>query len=103
MTTERERMLAGEFYNSRDPELLALAHRARALLARFHATPSTDAEGRAGQFQKTFFVYPDPDVVDGFPLDLGTSGESSPILADLESKLHPVRKKQKQGRRGKAA
>jgi maltose O-acetyltransferase len=44
--TERERMLAGEFYEPRDPELLALAHRARALLARFGATPSTDGEGR---------------------------------------------------------
>ncbi len=44
----------------------------------------TDAEGRTGQFQKTFFVYPDPDTVDGFPLNLGSSGESSPVLADLD-------------------
>lgn len=42
MTSERERMLAGQEYNARDPELLALAHRARALLAEYHATPSTD-------------------------------------------------------------
>ena len=46
MPTERERMLAGEFYDSRDPELLAAAHRARALLADYHATPSTDGEAR---------------------------------------------------------
>lgn len=46
MTTERERMLAGDDYNSRDPELLAMAHRARALLARYNATPSTDAQAR---------------------------------------------------------
>ena len=39
-------MLRGEPYNSRDPELLALAHRARALLAAFSAVPSTDAVGR---------------------------------------------------------
>ena len=39
--SERGRMLRGEVYNSRDPELLALAHRARALLAQFAATPST--------------------------------------------------------------
>ncbi len=39
-------MLAGEPYNSRDPELLALAHRARALLATFAALPSTDTAGR---------------------------------------------------------
>ena len=39
-------MLAGEFYDSRDPELLASAHRARALLARYNATPSTDGDAR---------------------------------------------------------
>jgi maltose O-acetyltransferase len=46
MTTEREKMLAGELFNSRDPELLAMAHRARALLRRYNATESTDAEAR---------------------------------------------------------
>ena len=46
MPSERERMLAGEFYDSRDPELLAAAHRARALLARYNAIPSTDAAAR---------------------------------------------------------
>ena len=44
----------------------------------------TDADGRAGELRKTFFVYPDPDMVEGFPIALGTSGESSPILADLD-------------------
>jgi maltose O-acetyltransferase len=44
--SERERMLSGEFYDSRDSELLALAHRARALLAAFAALPSTDAAER---------------------------------------------------------
>ncbi len=39
-------MLAGDAYDSRDPELLALAHRARALLAAFSALPSVDADGR---------------------------------------------------------
>lgn len=39
-------MLAGEPYDSRDPELLALAHRARALLSGFAALPSTDSDGR---------------------------------------------------------
>ena len=39
-------MLAGELYDTRDPELLALAHRARALLARYHGTASTDAAAR---------------------------------------------------------
>ena len=44
--SERERMLRGETYNSRDPELLALAHRARALLSSFAAIPSTDTAAR---------------------------------------------------------
>lgn len=39
-------MLRGEPYNSRDPELLALAHHARAQLAQFAATPSTDGVAR---------------------------------------------------------
>jgi len=41
--TEREKMLAGEPYNSRDPELLALYHRTKRLLAEFAGTASTDA------------------------------------------------------------
>ena len=36
-------MLAGESYDSRDAELLALAHHARAQVARYAATPSTAA------------------------------------------------------------
>ncbi len=46
VATERERMVRGEPYDTRDPELLALAHRARALVAEYGATPSTDAEAR---------------------------------------------------------
>lgn len=46
MIQERERMLRGESYNSRDEILLATAHRARALLAAFTATPSTDLAQR---------------------------------------------------------
>ncbi|HEX7979976.1 MAG TPA: sugar O-acetyltransferase [Gemmatimonadaceae bacterium] len=42
MSTQRERMLRGETYDTRDAELLTLAHRARALVARFTAAPSTD-------------------------------------------------------------
>ena len=39
-------MLRGEPYDTRDAELLALAHRARALVASFAATPSTDSVAR---------------------------------------------------------
>ena len=44
--SEYERMLSGEFYNSRDKDLLARAHRARSLLAQFSAIPSTDSQQR---------------------------------------------------------
>lgn len=47
MLTNRERMLAGELYDTRDPELLAMAHRARELLAAFAAIPSVHGERRA--------------------------------------------------------
>jgi maltose O-acetyltransferase len=46
MSTERERMLRGDIYDTRDAELLALAHRARALIASFTAAPSTDLVAR---------------------------------------------------------
>jgi hypothetical protein len=44
MKTEKQKMLAGEPYRSRDPELLAMYHRARDLLATFAAVPSSKAE-----------------------------------------------------------
>lgn len=50
--TERELMLRGEPYNSRDPELLALAHKARALCARFAAVPTTDQAQRLAVLQE---------------------------------------------------
>jgi maltose O-acetyltransferase len=46
MSSERERMLRGDPYDTRDAELLAMAHRARALLAEYSATPSTDGAAR---------------------------------------------------------
>jgi maltose O-acetyltransferase len=50
--SERQRMLSGEPYNSRDKELLAQAHRARALLAEFVAAPSTDGNHRRAILEK---------------------------------------------------
>jgi maltose O-acetyltransferase len=44
--SERERMLAGEHYDPRDAELLALARRTRALVARYNASDAADAAGR---------------------------------------------------------
>lgn len=46
LLSERKRMLRGETYNSRDPELLELAHHARAQLTRFASIPSTNAAER---------------------------------------------------------
>lgn len=53
-TSQRERMLSGELYNSRDPELLALAHRAREHLARLASIPSTDAAARSSVLRELF-------------------------------------------------
>jgi maltose O-acetyltransferase len=46
MPTEREKMLAGEDYNARDPELLAIARGARALLAQLNAIPAAPPDAR---------------------------------------------------------
>ncbi len=45
---------------------------------------TTDLEGRRGQARRTIFVYDDPDRKSGFPIDLGASAESSPVLIDLD-------------------
>lgn len=45
--TEREKMLAGEYYNSRDPELLERYYRSRAYMQAYNALPAADADGRA--------------------------------------------------------
>ena len=45
---------------------------------------TTDDAGREGQSRRTFYVYDDPDRKPGFPFDLGSSAESSPILVDLD-------------------
>jgi maltose O-acetyltransferase len=54
MMSEREKMLGGESYDSRDPELLQLAHRARALLRRYNASDSTDGAGRRALLAELF-------------------------------------------------
>lgn len=42
--TEREKLLAGEFYNSRDPELIELYHQAKELLKQWSDLPSREGE-----------------------------------------------------------
>ena len=48
MVTERERMLAGDLYDPRDPELVALRRRARILCTALNATRDDEPEKRAG-------------------------------------------------------
>ncbi len=44
----------------------------------------TDDDGLEGEMRKVFYVSPDEDIVSGFPYDMGASGESSPILVDMD-------------------
>lgn len=44
--TEKEKMLNGDFYNSRDPELIRMYHRARGLLQRLNHLDSEKTEER---------------------------------------------------------
>ena len=46
MATEREKMFAGEDYNARDPELLGIARRARALSSELNAIPAARPDER---------------------------------------------------------
>ncbi len=44
----------------------------------------TDADGRKAMSRKTFFVKRDSTLVDGFPVNMDDSGESSPVLYDMD-------------------
>ncbi len=37
-----------------------------------------------GEMRRTYYIYSDPDLVKGFPIYVGDSGEGSPKLADLD-------------------
>jgi maltose O-acetyltransferase len=52
MPSEREKMLAGEDYNARDPELLAIARRARVLLSELNAIPAAAPDVRNPLLQR---------------------------------------------------
>ncbi|MEK6606877.1 MAG: FG-GAP-like repeat-containing protein, partial [Myxococcota bacterium] len=43
-----------------------------------------DGGGLPGEYRKAFHVLTDPDLLAGFPIWMGGSGESSPKLADLD-------------------
>ncbi len=44
----------------------------------------TDDSGLMGEMRKTAFMDGDASTLPGFPIDMGTSGESSPVLADMD-------------------
>ncbi len=46
MTTEREKMLAGDLYNASDPELIEMRRRARELTTNYNALPVENATDR---------------------------------------------------------
>ncbi|TDQ33129.1 sugar O-acetyltransferase [Zeaxanthinibacter enoshimensis] len=50
--TEKQKMLAGQAYDSRDPELLKMYHRARALLQQYNSLDSTLATDRDNILQQ---------------------------------------------------
>lgn len=54
MLTEREKMLAGEIYDSRDSELIGMYHNAKNLLEEFNNAPSTEAEFKFNVLKNLF-------------------------------------------------
>jgi maltose O-acetyltransferase len=54
LKTEKQKMLAGEVYNSRDPELLERYHFARKLLLEFNQMASTEGEKKMGILKSLF-------------------------------------------------
>lgn len=54
MPTEKEKMLNGELYDPRDPELVADRERARELTARYNRTAASDREERQALLAELF-------------------------------------------------
>ncbi len=52
--TEREKLLAGDFYNSRDPELLEMYHEAKEMLREWSAISSRESETKQAVLKKLF-------------------------------------------------
>ncbi len=52
--TEKEKMLASQLYNSRDPELIEMYHNARRLLRMFNTAESHDADAKTAALTELF-------------------------------------------------
>lgn len=62
--TEHEKLLRGEHYNSRDPALLAMYHRARALTRRLSAVDSQDFSGKNQLLRELFAAWGDESWIE---------------------------------------
>ncbi|MGE5591703.1 MAG: sugar O-acetyltransferase [Bacillota bacterium] len=71
MKTEREKMLAGELYDSSDPELVALRLRARRLTRQYNATTEEEAERRAEILRELFGAVGSATIEPTFRCDYG--------------------------------
>ena len=70
--SEKQKMLAGELYNSTGPELLGERHAAQRLLARYNATDVGDAAGRLALLRQLFGAVGDNlDILPRFHCDYG--------------------------------
>ena len=74
MTTEKQKMLAGDLYLASDPELVEGRHRAGRLLRQYNATAETEAETRLQLLQDLFgSVGSNPQVTPSFYCDYGSN------------------------------
>jgi len=70
--SEKQKMLAGDLYNSSGPELLGERHAAQRLLARYNATDAGDAAGRLALLRQLLGAVGDnPDIQPRFHCDYG--------------------------------
>lgn len=70
--TEREKMLNGERYDSRDPELLEMYHRSKRLLQEYSNIPSTDGKRRSNVLKQLLGMCEEGVWIEkGFQCDYG--------------------------------
>jgi maltose O-acetyltransferase len=71
-TNDKEKMLAGELYNSMVPQLLAERQQAQRLLAQYNVTDARDSAGRLGLLRLLLGACGDnPDIQPRFHCDYG--------------------------------
>lgn len=73
----------GEFTPLLDLDVVERYYRAHEPLLTLKLTV-TDADGRVTEARRAVWAHEDPDLLPGFPVDLGSSAEPSPVLADFD-------------------